>query len=61
MRFHDLLHAVATILFVAAKHLKVVQESMRHSLIATIMDIYSLILPSMQQERTEMIDEVFKH
>lgn len=61
MRFHDLRHSAATILLVAGVHPKVVQERLGHSTITMTMDIYSHVLPSMQQEVAEKIDDLFKH
>jgi integrase len=60
MRFHDLRHSAATILMAAGVHPKMVQERMGHSTIAMTMDIYSHVLPSMQQEVAEKIDDMFK-
>lgn len=60
MRFHDLRHSAATILLVAGVHPKVVQERLGHSTITMTMDIYSHVLPSMQQEVAEKIDDLFK-
>ncbi len=60
MRFHDLRHSAATILLVAGVHPKVVQERLGHSTIAMTMDIYSHVLPSMQREVANKIDDMFK-
>ena len=60
MRFHDLRHSTATILLTAGVHPKVVQERMGHSTIAMTMDIYSHVLPSMQQEAADKIDDMFR-
>ena len=60
MRFHDLQHSAATILMAAGVHPKMVQERMGHSTIAMTMDIYSHVLPSMQQEVADKIDDMFK-
>lgn len=60
MRFHDLRHSAATISLVAGVHLKVVQERLGHSRISTTMDIYSHVLPSMQQEAVDKIEGVFR-
>jgi integrase len=60
MRFHDLRHSAATILLVAGVHPKVVQERLGHSTIAMTMDVYSHVLPSMQQEAAEKIDDMFQ-
>jgi integrase len=61
MRFHDLRHSAATILLVAGVHPKVVQERLGHSTIAMTLDVYSHVLPSMQQEAAGKIDDIFKH
>ncbi len=61
MRFHDLRHSVATILLIAGIHPKVVQQRMGHSTIAMTLDVYSHVLPSMQQEAAEKIDDMFRH
>ncbi|HEU0002638.1 MAG TPA: tyrosine-type recombinase/integrase [Ktedonobacteraceae bacterium] len=53
-------HSAATILMAAGMHPKMVQERMGHSTIAMTMDIYSHMLPSMQQEVAEKIDDMFK-
>jgi integrase len=59
-RFHDLRHSAATILLVAGVHPKLVQERMGHTTIVMTMDIYSHVLPSMQREVAEKIDEMLK-
>jgi integrase len=61
MRFHDLRHSAATILLVAGVHPKVVQERLGHSTVAMTLDVYSHVLPSMQQEAAAKIDDLFKH
>ena len=60
MRFHDLRHSAATILLAMGVHPKVVQERLGHSTIAMTMDIYSHVLPSMQQDVANKIDDMFK-
>ncbi len=40
--------------------LKVVQELLGHSTIAMTADIYSHLLPSMQQDAMERLDETFR-
>lgn len=61
MRFHDLRHSAATILLAAGVHPKMVQELLGHSTIAMTMDIYSHVLPPMQQEVANKMDGLFKH
>lgn len=60
IRFHDLRHSAATILLGMGVHPKVVQELLGHSNISTTMDIYSHVLPSMQQEAMGRMDDLFK-
>jgi integrase len=60
IRFHDLRHSAATILMAAGVHPKMVQERMGHCTIAMTMDIYSHVMPSIQQEGAEKIDDLFK-
>ena len=60
MRFHDLRHSAATILLAAGVHPKVVQERMGHSSIVLTINIYSYVLPSMQQDAADKIDDMFK-
>jgi integrase len=60
IRFHDLRHTAATILLEKNVHPKVVQERLGHSRINMTMDTYSHVLPSMQQEATDKLNDVFK-
>jgi integrase len=50
IRFHDLRHSAATILLTEGVHPKVVQELLGHSNISMTLDVYSHVLPSMQQD-----------
>lgn len=58
MRF--LRHCIATILLGARVQLKVVSERLGHASIAATADIYSHVLPEMQQEVVDKIDGLFK-
>ncbi|GHO84220.1 hypothetical protein KSZ_22260 [Dictyobacter formicarum] len=60
MHIHDLRHSAAIILLSMNVHPKVVQELLGHSSITITMDLYSHILPSMQQEVIEKWDDAFK-
>jgi integrase len=60
VRFHDLRHSAATILLGMGVHPKIVQELLGHSTISMTMDIYSHVLPSMQQEMMDKLDDLFK-
>ena len=48
VRFHDLRHACATLLFSEGVPVKVVQEVLGHSSVSVTMDVYSHVLPDMQ-------------
>jgi integrase len=48
--FQYLRHSAATLLLSQGVHPKVVQELLGHSTINMTMDVYSHVLPSMQQE-----------
>jgi integrase len=60
IRFHDLRHTSATLLLAAGVHPKVVQERLGHSQIGITLDIYSHVLPSMQEEAAARLDEVLQ-
>jgi integrase len=59
IRFHDLRHSAATLLLSLGEHPKVVQERLGHSTIAVTLDVYSHILPSMQQQSADRLDVLF--
>jgi len=59
VRFHDLRHSAATILLSRATYPKVVQEILGHSQIAMTLDVYSHVLPSMQEDVTKRWDDDF--
>lgn len=60
IRFHDLRHSAATILLSMGVHPKVVQELLGHSNISMTMDTYSHVLPSMQQEAMDKLNDLFQ-
>ena len=57
IRFHDLRHSSATMLLSLGVHPKVVQEILGHSQISMTMDIYSHVLPTMQQEAMRKLND----
>jgi len=59
MRFHDMRHSAATILLAAGVHPKKVQELLGHSSIMVTMDVYSHVLPSMQKDVANEMDDLF--
>ncbi len=59
VRFHDLRHTVATIMLKMGVHPKQVQELLGYSQMAITMDLYSWVLPSMQRELMDHVNEIF--
>jgi integrase len=59
IRFHDLRHTAATLLLIANVHPKVVSEMLGHAKVSITLDMYSHVLPTMQQESADKIDEMF--
>lgn len=59
IRFHDLRHSAATLLLSMGVHPKVVQEILGHSRINMTMDTYSHVLPSMQKEAMDGMNDMF--
>ena len=59
IRFHDLRHSHATQLFTADVHPKVVQERLGHSTIVITLDLYSHVIPTMQEDAAAQLQGVF--
>ena len=60
IRFHDLRHSAATIMISMGVNPKVVQEILGHSNISMTMDTYAHVLPSMQQDAMEKLNDRYK-
>jgi integrase len=60
IRFHDLRHSAATLLLSMGVHPKVVQELLGHNQISMTMDIYSHVIPTMQQEAMSKLNDALK-
>ena len=60
IRFHDLRHTAATLMLQQGIHPKIVQERLGHSDISMTLNIYSHVLPSMQEEAAEKLDELLR-
>lgn len=56
IRFHDLRHSAAPLLLSLGIHPKVVQELLGHTQISITMDVYSHVLPGMQQDAMRQLD-----
>lgn len=61
IRFHDLRHSAATLLLKKRAHPKVVQELLEHSEIGVTMYICSHVMPTMQEEAMERLNDVFQN
>jgi integrase len=55
--FHDLRHTHATLLLVAGIHPKVVSERLGHYSVALTLDLYSHVIPGLDQEAARKLDE----
>ena len=60
IRFHDLRHTCATLLLTKAIHPKIVQEMLGHSSITITLDIYSHVLPNMQERTVSAMEDIFE-
>ena len=58
IRFHDLRHTCATLALSARVNPKVVSEMLGHSTIAITLDIYSHVLPDMQQDAVAVMAQL---
>jgi integrase len=55
-RFHDLQHAHATHLLASGIHPKMASERLGQSKIGITLDLYSHVLPGMQEDAAERVD-----
>lgn len=60
IRFHDLRHTHATLLFHQGVHPKIVSERFGHSIIRITMDTYTHVLPNMQKEAADQFEQLLK-
>jgi len=58
IRFHDLRHSAATLLLAIGVHAKVVQELLGHSNITMTLNIYSHVLPSLQEDAMDKLSSI---
>ena len=58
--FHGLRHTHATLLLQQGVNPKIVQERLGHSSIKVTMDTYSHVLPDMQRQAVDALQEIFK-
>jgi integrase len=60
LRFHDLRHAHATHLLANGVHPKVASERLGHSKVGITLDLYSHVIPGMQEGAAELLDTELK-
>lgn len=58
IRFHDLRHTAASLMLIQGIHPKVVQERLGHADISLTLNTYSHVVPSMQEEVGDKMDEL---
>ena len=61
IRFHDLRHSAATILISMGVNPKVVQELLGHGSIMTTLNTYAHVLPSMQQDAVQKLNNFYQN
>ena len=57
-RLYDLRHSCATLLLAAGEHPKVVSERLGHATITLTLDVYSHVLPTMQEAASEKLEQM---
>jgi integrase len=60
IRFHDLRHTHATHLLTNGVHPKVAQERLGHSSVGITLDLYSHVLPGMQEDAAAKVDAAIR-
>lgn len=60
LRFHDLRHAHATHLLANGVHPKVASERLGHSRVGITLDLYSHVIPGMQEDAAKAVDQALK-
>lgn len=58
VRFHDLRHSCATFLLTEKVHPRVVMETLGHSQMSVTMDLYSHVVPALQEEVAVKLDGI---
>ncbi len=60
LRIHDLRHTHASLMLTAGIHPKVVSERLGHANIGITLDIYSHVLPGLQEAAADKFDRIFE-
>jgi integrase len=59
-RFHDLRHAHATHMLASGVHPKVASERLGHSKVGITLDLYSHVMPGMQEDAAALVDDALR-
>jgi integrase len=59
LRFHDLRHSHATHMLASGVHPKIASERLGHATVGLTLDIYSHVIPGMQEDAVARIDAAF--
>jgi integrase len=60
IRFHDLRHAHATHMLASGVHPKIASERLGHSKVGITMDLYSHVMPGMQEDAAARVDRALE-
>jgi integrase len=60
LRFHDLRHAHATHMLASGVHPKVASERLGHSKVGITLDLYSHVMPGMQEGAAALVDDALR-
>lgn len=60
IRFHDLSHTCATLLLTKGVHPKVVSEMLGHASVTITLDVYSHVLPDLQDGAAGAMDDALE-
>jgi integrase len=60
LRFHDLRHTHATHMLANGVHPKIASECLGHSKVGITLDLYSHVIPGMQEDAAAMVDKALK-
>jgi integrase len=55
IRFHDVRHTYATLALTAGVHPKIVSERLGHATVAFTLDVYSHVIPGMQEDAASLV------
>lgn len=59
MRWHDLRHSCASLMLASNVHARTIMETLGHSQISTTMNVYSHVVPDLQRQAADLMNELF--